>query len=63
MTSVLVFFFGKYNDSNDFELDYKDKNKPINNLNNLKQVLIRNFTYFHIYILNILYSLAKKITC
>ena len=38
MTSVFVFFFGKYNDSVDFELDYKDENKAINNSHNLKQV-------------------------
>jgi hypothetical protein len=30
MTSIFVFFFGKYNDSQDLELDNKDTNQPIN---------------------------------
>jgi hypothetical protein len=31
MTSILVFVFGKYNESEDFEVDCNDGNQPINN--------------------------------
>ncbi len=31
MTSILVFVFGKYNESEDFEVDSTDRNQPINN--------------------------------
>jgi hypothetical protein len=30
MTSVFVLVFGKYNESQDFGVDCKDKNQPIN---------------------------------
>jgi len=30
MTSLFVLVFGNYNESEDFEFDYKDKNEPIN---------------------------------
>ena len=30
MTTIFVFLFGKYNDSQDLELDNKDKNQAIN---------------------------------
>ncbi len=32
MTTIYVFLFGKYNDSQDLELDNKDKNQAINEL-------------------------------
>ena len=30
MTSMFVLVYGKYNESQDIELDYKDENQPIN---------------------------------
>jgi hypothetical protein len=34
MTSILVFVFGKYNESEDFEVDCKDENQPLTNNSN-----------------------------
>jgi len=31
MTSMFVFIFGKYNETQDLEVDYNDKNQPLNN--------------------------------
>jgi hypothetical protein len=30
MTTMFVFVFGKYNESQDTECDYKDENQPVN---------------------------------
>ena len=45
MTSIFVFLFGKYNDSQDLELDNKDSNQAINEpLNkNVNHLIILSF--------------------
>jgi hypothetical protein len=48
MTTIFVFLFGKYNDSQDLELDNKDKNQAMNEPL-LENVILSNYLHFLIF--------------